>query len=278
MLALSLAPSFLPKIALLYQPKSKELERSQIIHSVHLLPWWNHVNLDTRPELSVGPVLPTCSLNGLASLLSLCSNPLQYSCLENPRDGGACWAAVYGVAQSWTRLKWLSSSSTLKVQKQTLTCPVCEDRGSNWGLNSPGHLFCGDWCPHLHHLLWRKERHSQLHLAKVPLCASSIGTFLKFFGFLLSHTLRPLDFYRDLNLCYHKGYLPKKERQELTPIFWSFLWSLIFGHKKSFALHGKVTEDWEPWYLFVESARRAWWTIHTQHAFQPYLTNLPLES
>ena len=29
-------------------------------------------------------------------------NPLQYSCLENPRDGGAWWAAVYGVAQSWT--------------------------------------------------------------------------------------------------------------------------------------------------------------------------------
>ena len=39
-------------------------------------------------------------------------NPLQCSCLENPRDGGAWWAAVYGVAQSRTRLKWLSSSST----------------------------------------------------------------------------------------------------------------------------------------------------------------------
>ena len=38
-------------------------------------------------------------------------NPLQYSCLENPRDGGAWWAAVYGVAQSRTRLKRLSSSS-----------------------------------------------------------------------------------------------------------------------------------------------------------------------
>ena len=36
-------------------------------------------------------------------------NPLQWSCLENPRDGGAGWAAVYGVAQSWTRLKRLSS-------------------------------------------------------------------------------------------------------------------------------------------------------------------------
>ena len=38
-------------------------------------------------------------------------NPLQCSCLENPRDGGAWWAAVYRVAQSWTRLKGLSSSS-----------------------------------------------------------------------------------------------------------------------------------------------------------------------
>ena len=37
--------------------------------------------------------------------------PLQYSCLENPMDGGAWWAAVYVVAQSWTRLKRLSSSS-----------------------------------------------------------------------------------------------------------------------------------------------------------------------
>jgi len=39
-------------------------------------------------------------------------NPLQCSCLENPRDGGAWWAAVYGVAQSRIRLKLLSSSSS----------------------------------------------------------------------------------------------------------------------------------------------------------------------
>ena len=38
-------------------------------------------------------------------------NPLQCSCLENPRDSGAWWAAVYGVAQSRTRLKQLSSSN-----------------------------------------------------------------------------------------------------------------------------------------------------------------------
>ena len=39
-------------------------------------------------------------------------NPLQCSCLENPRDGGAWWSAIYGVTQSRTRLKRLSSSSS----------------------------------------------------------------------------------------------------------------------------------------------------------------------
>ena len=43
-------------------------------------------------------------------------NPLQCSCLENPRDRGAWWAAVYGVAQSRTRLKRLSSSSSMTQQ------------------------------------------------------------------------------------------------------------------------------------------------------------------
>ena len=36
--------------------------------------------------------------------------PLQYSCLENPRNGGAWWASIYGVTQGWTRLTRLSSS------------------------------------------------------------------------------------------------------------------------------------------------------------------------
>ena len=44
-------------------------------------------------------------------------NQLHCSCLENPRDWRAWWAAVYGVAQSQTRLKWLSSSSSSLSQK-----------------------------------------------------------------------------------------------------------------------------------------------------------------
>ena len=42
-------------------------------------------------------------------------NPLQCSCVENPRDGGAWWAAIYGVAQSRTWLKQLSSSSSVHL-------------------------------------------------------------------------------------------------------------------------------------------------------------------
>ena len=49
-------------------------------------------------------------------------NPLQCSCLENPRDGGAWGAAVYGVAQSRTRLKRLSSSSNQDVKGHASLC------------------------------------------------------------------------------------------------------------------------------------------------------------
>ena len=57
------------------------------------------VRHDWAPSLSL-----SCSGEGNGT-------PLQCSCLENPRDGGSRWAAVYGVAQSRTRLKRLSSSS-----------------------------------------------------------------------------------------------------------------------------------------------------------------------
>ena len=70
--------------------------------------------------------------------------PLQYSCLENPMDGGAWWAVVHGVAQSQTWLKRLSSSSSTKscsnlrphgLQHMRLPCPPL----------SPG--VCSNSCP-----------------------------------------------------------------------------------------------------------------------------------
>ena len=64
---------------------------------------WGHEESDTAERLHFHFSL-SCIGEGNGS-------PLQCSWLENPRDGGAWWAAVYGVAQSRTRLKWLSSSS-----------------------------------------------------------------------------------------------------------------------------------------------------------------------
>ena len=69
-------------------------------------------------------------------------NPLQCSCLENPRDGGAWWAAVCGVAQSRTRLKRLSSSSSRDFPGSSVVKNLpcnSEDAGSipGWGTKIP---------------------------------------------------------------------------------------------------------------------------------------------
>ena len=56
-------------------------------------------------------------------------NPLQCSCLENPRDGGAWWAATYRVAQSRTRLEQLSSSSSMHIYFLTLPLGGCICQG-----------------------------------------------------------------------------------------------------------------------------------------------------
>ena len=63
-------------------------------------------------------------------------NPLQCSCLENPWDGGAWWAAVYGVAQSQTRLKWLSSSSSGSEGKES-ACNPGDPGAIPWSGRSP---------------------------------------------------------------------------------------------------------------------------------------------
>ena len=65
---------------------------------------WGHEELDTTERLHFH--------FSLACIGEGNGNPLQYSCLENPRDRGTWWAATYGVAQSRTWLKRLSSSSS----------------------------------------------------------------------------------------------------------------------------------------------------------------------
>ena len=86
-------------------------------------------------------------------------NPLQCSCLESSRDRGAWWAATYGVAQSWTRLKWLSSSSVINVffsgKVQPGLSPVTRSDFLSWGILSCDTciVYAGGTCP-CHIILW----------------------------------------------------------------------------------------------------------------------------
>ena len=78
-------------------------------------------------------------------------SPLQCSCLENPRDGGAWWAAIYGVAQRRTRLKRLSSSSSSVLQGSALVFRLAERAGprgcSGDGAGVSGLSVCIRGCP-----------------------------------------------------------------------------------------------------------------------------------
>ena len=73
---------------------------------------WGRTESDTPERLHFHSSL-SCTGEGNGS-------PLQRSCLENPRDGGAWWAAVHGVTQSWTQQKRLSSSRLFVGEEQKL--------------------------------------------------------------------------------------------------------------------------------------------------------------
>ena len=70
-------------------------------------------------------------------------NPLRCSCLENPRDGRAWWAAVYGVTQSRTQLKWLSSSSNSMLSFDLVSIL---SKVKHW-LSFVCHAWAGFLCP-----------------------------------------------------------------------------------------------------------------------------------
>ena len=89
---------------------------------------WGHEESDTTERLHFHFSL-SCIREGNG-------NPLQCSCLENPRDDGARWAAVSGVAQSRTRLKRLSSSSSSSILRPTLAPPASPREFSALSLSS----------------------------------------------------------------------------------------------------------------------------------------------
>ena len=100
---------------------SNNMEKRMATHSSTLawkIPWTEGPGgLQSMGSLGVGHDWMTSLYFSLSCIGEGNGNTLQCSCLENPRDRGAWWAAVYGVAHSRTRLNWLSSSSMKTVWK-----------------------------------------------------------------------------------------------------------------------------------------------------------------
>ena len=88
-------------------------------------------DLETVPDYPSGP-LYKCNHKQLYKRQLWNGNPLQCSCLENPRDGRAWWAAVYGAAQSRTRLKWLSSSKDIWERRRVGSVITEAEIGVMW--------------------------------------------------------------------------------------------------------------------------------------------------
>ena len=102
-------------------------------------------------------------------------NPLQCSCLENRRDRGARWAAVYGVAQSQTRLKRLGSSSSSPFLRQHIS----------WDTMQAITVLC--------FLMWLSVLHTcgcryYLQQIRTEYCRLSFPKSLHFIGLLIQHT------------------------------------------------------------------------------------------
>ena len=87
---------------------------------------WGHKESDTTERLHFHFSL-SCIGEGNG-------NPLQCSCLMNPRDGGAWWAAVYGVTQSQTQLKRLSSSSSSGTRARLQNPSILASESCSWPL------------------------------------------------------------------------------------------------------------------------------------------------
>ena len=95
----------------LYWSSGTPLQYSSLENPMDRGAWWAAVHGVTEGRTQLSDFTFTFHFHfSLSCIGEVNGNPLQCSCLENPGDGGAWWAAVSGVAQSRTRLKRLSSS------------------------------------------------------------------------------------------------------------------------------------------------------------------------
>ena len=109
-------------------------------------------------------------------------NPLQYSCLKNPRNGRAWSAAIYVVAQSQTRLKQLSSSSMYGCESWTIK------KAEHWRIDA-----FELWCQRLLRVPWTARRSNQSILKEISPQYSLEGLMLKLKLQYFGHLMRRAD-------------------------------------------------------------------------------------
>jgi len=152
---------------------------------------WGHSEWDTTKRLHFHFLL-SCIGEGNG-------NPLQCSCLENPRDGGAYRAAIYGVAQSRTRVKRLSSSSKL-IPNETLKIPgkpSCSVRCESWNIKEAEHWRTNAfelWCwRRLLRVPWTAGRSNQSILKEISAEYSLERLTLKLKLYYFGHLIQRAD-------------------------------------------------------------------------------------
>ena len=141
-------------------------------------------------------------------------NPLQCSCLENPRDGGAWRAAVYGVAQSRTRLKRLSSSSSRSKgsawpEMQCIQSANSQDPSHLWTL----YLLLCSFSPKTRLAMWSPNQSDIFHFSlsySYPTKAFSLLTILQFSEWRLLHEMLDEAFLYHLNCHLLSFFNPRK--------------------------------------------------------------------
>ena len=194
-------------------------------------------------------------------------NLLWYSCLENPRDRGAWWAAVYGVAQSWARLKRLRSSSRSYLRWGRITWTISQEKNSTVYSRSWIGKTITFYCSDCFYKCYVKNKHEKANTVHMDIFQFSRWDHQICFAFnfsmiypisllnqiasspppLASPLISPL-----LSLLLKQGWRMYREQKKnmlaVCLLFWSFYWisySLFSsGFKTQF-------QSWR--YLFLKS-------------------------